>query len=157
MWDVPADEGGGDGIQRVQPVGQFDEAHEVGGDREARAIRAVVEDLDGGRPRVEVHVVIAIVHHRLAIGVVEIERRGGSLNRAADQVGWDARHLRLEVHMRAMPGQEVQRACGMYQHARVAQQVISLADDALNRIVGQELQTGSHGHVDSLCWMRGSI
>ncbi len=95
--------------------------HEVSGDGEARVFRAVVKDLNGSRSRVEVHVVTAIVHRRLAITVVEVERRGDSLNRAADQVGWDARHLRLEVHIRAVPGQEMQRTLGVDLHARVVQ------------------------------------
>ena len=118
---VGADEGGSDGIQRIQPVGQFDEVHEVGSDGEARAFRVVVKDLNGSRPRVEVHVVTTIVHLRLTIGVVEVERRGDSLNRAADQVGWDARHLRLKVHIRTVLGQEMQRTLGVDLHAGVVQ------------------------------------
>ena len=148
---VRADEGGGGSVQRVQPVGQFDEAHKVGSDRGTRTSRVVVEDLDGGRPRVKVHVVVAIVHHRLAAGIVEVKRRGGRLDRSAGQAGRDARYLRLQVHLRAVPGQKVQCAAGVDAHAGVTQQVVGLGHDALDGLGGQDLQTGAFGHVDSWC------
>jgi len=82
--------------------------------------------------KLELHVVVAIVHGRLAVGVVEIEGRRGRLDRLAGQIGRDAGYLRFEIHLRAVLGQEAHRPVRVNAHARIAQQIIRLGDDALD-------------------------
>ena len=97
LRDVAADDGGGDGVDLGQHLGQPDIVLAIGSFGNAGLVGAIIGDLDGGRARVEVDVIAAVVDGRVTVEVVEVEGTGNGLQRSFGQGTGDAGDAGFDV------------------------------------------------------------
>jgi len=132
LWRIVTDHRRRLGVEFLQHFGDLDNAQQVsrGGRLVLKGIR--IQHMHTRRAGVELHRIAAVLHHRVAVQVVQVEAFGRALQRPASQAFGNRDDLALKIHPGAGLRQELQGSRGLYHDPWLLHQLKGLCQDLLD-------------------------